>query len=185
MMCNGGQALHNFVNDWDFVRREDDLGSLLGPCLGHVYSILAACNELSNKKKVFDFLNDLVEALGPSSASFASMVASPLSAVWDACPDGCSPASDGGGSQELRSCVLHLLKTLLPKLGPASQALLHPMVLPFVDVATDPNRPDHVALLEDGLALWQVEPPSICFHAHASCAGFLSLHWPYYLHSLL
>ena len=29
-------------------------------------------------------------------------------------------------------------------------------MLPMIDVATDPSRPDHVALMEDGLALWQV-----------------------------
>jgi hypothetical protein len=139
------------VNEWEFLKHKAGLIPMLRPCITHLYGVMGAVHELENKKEIFSLLCLLVDTMDQDIVPHTDLLVEPLSAVWE--------AAAAEGTLDLRNCVMHLLAGLVQQLGPSSRAY-HPLILHCLDAATDLARPEHVSLLEDGMALWEVRAAS-------------------------
>lgn len=153
----------------------DDFGFEMGPfavyapqMLTQILGLLERTNEGASKLTVMAVLSLLIERLGDHAQAFAPAVAAALPEVWAyACND-----PNESSATMVKAGVVRAATQLTLALGGAAEAL-YSFSVPVAGHCVDFNHPDHVYLLEDGIALWSASLQN----ATAMCAPLLEL-WP-------
>jgi len=132
--------------------------------------ILSLCQRCGNADSVTHLLGIVtktVEAVGSHVSQAVPMLVDALPKLWAA----------GATESTLKARVVDTLSHLTVALGARSQDL-HGIMLDVLSACLDPNSPDHTALFEQGLELWQ----NVLAHATAPSQQLLQVfsHWVTY-----
>jgi hypothetical protein len=93
--------------------------------------------------QVFNLVYTLVERLGEQVRPFAGSILEVLPGLWE----------QGDGQSLLRVQLVQTLQKLVTALG-TDCGVAAPILLPLLGYCTDPEQPEALNLLEDGLSLW-------------------------------
>ncbi|CAL8468538.1 g8078 [Coccomyxa elongata] len=136
-------SLRALVEDWEF--QEAPFLEFVAPALQLLAALLQESTELDTQLQVFHVFNMIIERLADGVRPFAEGILQLLPSVWQRAE----------GQSLLRIQVLLSMQRLINALGTASPSC-YPVLIPMVQVCTDPNQPDELNLLEDGLQLWLI-----------------------------
>ncbi|RQM27965.1 hypothetical protein B5M09_000880 [Aphanomyces astaci] len=130
------QTLESLVNDWGF-----DHGTFvpfLPSAIGCLYAFFSHPDVVTTDTRL-----KILGAMGPCIVQ----VVTPLPAIWE--------AAGSVDANLLRGKILSLLTRIMEiDWHDVSDGELRSMVLSVVSFATNPNQPDSVYLMDQGLALW-------------------------------
>lgn len=111
----------------------------------HILTQCRGIDQLDTQLQVFSFLALVTERMAEGIQPFAPQLLQAIPSIWGL----------GEGQPLLRVQVLLMLGKLVNALGPDS-AISYPIVGPILRTVTNPESPDELHQLEDGLALWLV-----------------------------
>lgn len=153
LALTSAQTLNELINDFGF---EMAPFAVYAPqLLTQVLSLLERTEEGSSKLTAMQVLTLLIERLGDHAQTFAPAVAAALPEVWNyACnASGAPGACDESSAAMVKAGVVRAATQLTLALGGAAEALFG-FSIPVAAHCVDLGHPDHVYLLDDGIALW-------------------------------
>ncbi|RHY93371.1 hypothetical protein DYB35_000340 [Aphanomyces astaci] len=141
------QTLESLVNDWGF-----DHGTFvpfLPSAIGCLYAFFSHPDVVTTdtRLKILGCIEAIVHVCGSAMGPCIVQVVTPLPAIWE--------AAGSVDANLLRGKILSLLTRIMEiDWHDVSDGELRSMVLSVVSFATNPNQPDSVYLMDQGLALW-------------------------------
>ncbi|CAK4703776.1 unnamed protein product, partial [Aphanomyces euteiches] len=141
------QTLESLVNDWGFDQAT--FVPFMPSAISCLYTFFADANVTTTETrlKILGCVEAIVHVCGSEIAPCIVQVVNPLPSIWEA-----------AGSSEanlLRGKILSLLTRIMEiEWSGTSDVELQNMVLSVVSYATNPNQPDSIYLMDQGLALW-------------------------------
>ena len=153
LALTSAQTLNELINDFGF-----EIGpfAVYAPqMLTQVLGLLERTDEGESKMTAMQVLTLLIERLGDHAQTFAPAVAAALPEVWNyACnASGAPGACDESSAAMVKAGVVRATTQLTLALGGAAEAL-YGFSVPVAAHCVDLGHPDHVYLLDDGIALW-------------------------------
>lgn len=136
-------ALNNMIEDWEFD--EEQFLPYVPAAFQSLTVILQRSAEYQTQLEAFRLVGAVINRLGPSVAPFVPGLLTLLPMVWQ----------EGEGQSLLRIQIMVALQRLIHAMG-VDSPMCYPVLFPVLQVATDPNQPDELNLLEDALLLWLV-----------------------------
>ena len=140
MACSALQAV---MEDWDFD--VEQFRPLATDAVRLLIDDMARCSDYESQLQVFSVLNLVIDHLQERARECAPMILQMLPQLW----------CDSEGQGLLRIQILLALQRLVHVLG-SDSPITYPVVLPILQFVIDPDSPDAVNSLEDGLCLWIV-----------------------------
>lgn len=140
MSCAVLQAL---LEDWDF--QTEQFMQFVPQVVNLLAVMLQTFTEYDSQLEVFSLLNLVIDHLGEKTHECAPIILSLIPALWNS----------SEGQSLLRIQILLALQRLVHVLGKHSPSS-YSVVIPVLTTAMNPNHPDSLNLLEDGVLLWIV-----------------------------
>ncbi|ETW01373.1 hypothetical protein H310_06923 [Aphanomyces invadans] len=141
------QTLESLVNDWGFDQAT--FVPFLPSAIGCLYTFFGdpAVVTTDTRLKVLGCVEAIVHVCGSAMGPCIIQVVNPLPAIWE--------AAGSVDANLLRGKILSLLTRIMEiDWQDVADVELQNMVLSVVSFATNPNQPDSVYLMDQGLALW-------------------------------
>ena len=153
LALTSAQTLNELINDFGFEMAP--FAAYAPQMLTQVLRLLERTEEGSSKMTAMQVLTLLIERLGDHAQTFAPAVAAALPEVWNyACNASGTPgACDESSAAMVKAGVVRAATQLTLALGGAAEALFG-FSVPVAAHCVDLGHPDHVYLLDDGIALW-------------------------------
>ena len=153
LALTSAQTLNELINDFGFEMAP--FAAYAPQLLTQVLRLLERTEEGSSKMTAMQVLTLLIERLGDHAQTFAPAVAAALPEVWSyACNASGTPgACDESSAAMVKAGVVRAATQLTLALGGAAEALFG-FSVPVAAHCVDLGHPDHVYLLDDGIALW-------------------------------
>ena len=140
MACSALQAV---MEDWEFD--VEQFRPLATDAVRLLINDLARCSDYESQLEVFSVLNLVIDHLQERARECAPMILQMIPQLW------CE--SEGQGL--LRIQILLALQRLVHVLG-SDSPMTYPVALPILQFVIDPDSPDAINALEDGVCLWIV-----------------------------
>jgi len=140
MACS---ALRAVMEDWDFD--VEQFRPLATDAVRLLINNMARCSDYESQLEVFLVLNLVIDHLQERAKECAPMILQMLPQLW----------CDSEGQGLLRIQILLALQRLVHVLG-SDSPITYPVVLPILQVVINPDSPDAINTLEDGVCLWIV-----------------------------
>ncbi|KAF0690107.1 Aste57867_18501 [Aphanomyces stellatus] len=141
------QTLESLVNDWGFD--QTTFVPFLPTAISCLYGFFGDPDVATTETrlKILGCLEAIVHVCGSVMGSSIVQVVNPLPSIWE--------VAGSSDANLLRGKILSLLTRIMEiEWQGASDVELQNMVLSVVSFATNPNQPDSVYLMDEGLALW-------------------------------
>ncbi|XP_077291113.1 importin beta11 isoform X2 [Arctopsyche grandis] len=136
-------ALSMTIDDFNFSA--DQFAPFVQSVFVLLFALLKEADECDTKMHILTVLSLIAERNGEAVSHHTSELLSYLPLLWD----------HADQHNMLRCAIVSTLVQLVKALGYWSTPEMQPLVLGVLDEATNPKRPAHVYLLEDGLELWK------------------------------
>ncbi|KAI9717595.1 MAG: hypothetical protein M1828_007156 [Chrysothrix sp. TS-e1954] len=153
-----GKRLLDVITVWTF--KSEVFASFAPAILSSLASLISEVNLVETKLALLDTLGAVIERMELRVGQLANQIVSLLPPLWE----------ESGNENMLQQSVISILSKLVCSLK-AESAPLHPLVIPVMTQALDPESESRIYLLEDALDLMH----QVVLQSQSASAPLLSL----------